>query len=184
MAKTPCKVRFQSATARAPGLLEFWDDTRWADRLKAIQEEDNAKLRLLAEQYGIQSGPDMFRELALALARELCPERKKHGRRAKWTDLIKGVLVVEIERLMRPNDPAHGVEWACMQLKGREPWKSFLDKIESDFSSPDPQEALRQIYYGFRNNRWATISLKAFRLHEHEGTIEDWEQQVSDIVKK
>lgn len=185
MAKKIPGLRFQSEETRKPGLLAavFWDDDSLGDRLKKYGEEDSAKLQLLCQHYGIQSSPIMFYELALALARELYPEPKKLGRKLKWTALNKGALVVEIERLVRPNDPAHGVEWACNQLSKREPWASFLEAKEGGTLGPDPAEALRQIYFDFRSDKWANVSRKAFRMYEHEGAIEEWEKQVFDFVR-
>jgi len=43
----------------------------------------------------------MYYKLSIALARELYPERKKVARKVKWNDMIKGILVVEIERLTK-----------------------------------------------------------------------------------
>jgi hypothetical protein len=171
---------FQSEEARKPGLLE--DDGSLRDRIKKYSEEDSAKLLLLCRHHGIQASPFMFYELALALAREIYPEPKKRGRKSKWTWLNMGALVVEVERLVTPNDPAHGVEWACQQLSKRELWASFLEKKEGTLS-PDPAEALRQIYFNFRGDKWANVSRDAFRMYEHEGAIAEWEKQVSDFVR-
>jgi len=185
MAKKIPGLRFQSEETRKPGLLAaaLWDDGSLGDRLKKYGEEDSAKLLLLCQQYGIQSSPIMFYELALALAREIYPEPKKRGRKSKWTALNKGALVVEVERLMRPNDPAHGVQWACEQLSKREHWASFLEAKENGTFGPDPAESLRQIYFDFRGDKWANVCRDAFKMYEYEGAIEQWEDYVIDCVR-
>lgn len=186
MAKKIPGPRFPLVETRKRGLLAaaLLDDGSLRDRSKEYSEEDSAKLLLLCQQYGIQSSPIMFYELALALAREIYPEPKKRGRKSKWTALNKGALVVEVERLMRPNDPAHGVEWACKQLSKREPWASFLEEKGSGTLGPDPAEALRQIYFDFRGDKWSAVSRDAFKMYEHEGAIEQWENCVIDFVRK
>lgn len=178
-------ISFPSEETRKPGLLSaaLRDDGSLRDHLNKYGEEDHSKLLLLCRRYGIQASPVMFYELALALARELYPEPKKRGRKSKWTMLNKGALVVEIERLAKPDDPAHGVEWACKQVAKREPWKSFLEVKESTGTNPDPAESLRKVYYDFRTDKCAVVMRKAFNWHEWEGGIEEWEKQVIDFVK-
>lgn len=185
MAKKIPGLQFQSEEARKPRLLgaALLDDGSLRDHLKKYSEEDSAKLQLLCQHYGIQASPIMFYELALTLAREKYPEPKKRGRKSKWTTLRSGALVVEVERLIRPNDPAHGVEWACKQLAKREPWASFLEAKEVGTLGHDPGEALRQIYFDFRGDEWANVSRDAFKMYEHEGAIAEWEKQVSDFVR-
>ena len=96
----------------------------------------------------------------------------------------KGVLVVEVEQLMRCNDPTHGVEWACKQLSKREPWTSFLEAKESGTIGPDPAESLRQIYFDFRDDKWAHVFRDVFRkMHEHDGAIQEWENCVIYFVR-
>jgi hypothetical protein len=91
---------------------------------------------------------------------------------------------VEIERTLKPGDSAHGVEWACTQLSKRTPWKEFLDQKHSSESASDPAEALRKVYYEFKDERWTEIARDAFRLHEHEDTVAEWEQFVTGSVRK
>jgi hypothetical protein len=185
MAKKIPGIKFQSEETRKPGLLAaaLWDDGSLGEHLKKYGEEDSAKLLLLCQHYGIQASPIMFYQLALALARELYPEPKKRGRKSKWTVLNKGALVVEVERLVKPDDRAHGVAWACQQLAKQEPWASFLETKEGDTFDPDPAEALRQIYYDFQSDKWAAVWRDAFRFNEHEGAIAEWENLVMDFVR-
>ncbi len=126
-----------------------------------------------------------FYRLALALARDFVPgfqEQKRRGARSKWTPFNKAALVVEIERIVWSDDRTHGVKWAAMQLAKDEPWRSFIKERESDYTSPDPTEVLRKMYYDFRNDRWANVMRDAFKLHEHNGEIPKWESQVADFV--
>jgi|GEM_PF-1096102 len=178
-------LHFQSEEKRHPGILgaALMDDGSLSDITKQHVEEDYTKLLMLCQHYGIQSGPSMFFQLSLALAREIYPEPKKRGRKSKWTDLNKGALVVEVERLVSPNDNSRGAAWACNQLANREPWKSFVEEKEGGASSPDPAEALRQIYFDFRGDRWAEVSRNAFRQYEAEDYVQGWEKRVDDFVR-
>jgi hypothetical protein len=147
--RTQPKISFGSRDRSATSLLaaELLKDGAIDEIIKRDLEEDYLKLGLLCQQYGIGEGPAKWFQLSLALARELYPEKKKPGRKSKWTLLNKGALVVEIERLTTPDDASHGVAWACKQLALREPWKSFLEIRESDNAVPDPAEALRTVYF-------------------------------------
>ena len=178
---TKKKISFQRGESRCIGVL--MDDAAIQKQVAEWVSEDHAKLLMLCQHHGIQEGPIMFYQLALTLARELYPEPKKRGRKSKWTLLNKGALVVEVERLVNPGDPAHGVEWACQQLAKHEPWASFLGIKEGGTFGPDPAEALRQIYYDFRDDKWAALSRDAFNMYEHEGTIAEWENMVTDFVR-
>lgn len=153
------------------------------EKIRAWQKEDDQKLLLLCLHYEISTGPDMFKELAVVLARELYPEKKKRGRKSKWVEAIKAVLVVEIERLVQPLNASFGVERACKQLAKCEPWKSFLEVKESHISSADSAEALRKIYFEFRNNKWAAVARDTYKYHDHEDKITEWERLVTEFVK-
>ena len=185
MVKKIRDLHFQGLDKRKPRLLAaaLRDDGSLSERIKEYSEQDSAKLQQLCRYYGIQSSPSMYYELALALAREIYPEPKKVGRKSKWTTLNQAALVVEVERLMRPNDPAYGAEWACKQLAKREPWASFIEEKESRTSSPDPAEALRKKYFNFRNDKLANVFRDTFKEHEHRGLIDEWEKKVADWVR-
>lgn len=180
--KVPC-VTFASEKVRMRRLKSAALWGRLDEQLTKDSEDDHSKLLLLCRQYGIEEDEHTFYHLAMALARELYPEPKKRGRKSKWTMLNKGALVVEVERLVRPNDPAHGVEWACNLLSKRERWASFLEAKERGTLAPDPGEALRRIYFDFRDDNWANVSRKAFKMYEHDGAIERWEKIVVDVVR-
>ena len=169
--KTPT---FPASEARKLGLL--MDETARQKRAAEWAKEDHDKLLMLCQHYGIQDG-NLY-GLALSLARELYPERKRSGAKVKWTDLSKGALVVEIERLVKPDDPMHGATWAAKELSTKEPWKSFLKLSE------DPAEVLRREYYDFRDAKRADAMRDAFKMHEHAGRITEWDEQVTDFVRK
>lgn len=180
MTKKIPELSFPASETRRLGLL--MDEAAGQEKVAEWVKEDQSKLLLLCQHYGIQTNPFMFYELALALARKLYPEPKKRGRKSKWTALNQGALVVEIERLTIPNDPARGVNWACTKLAKREPWESFLETKEGD-TTPDPAEALRQVYYDFKDNKWAAVMRDAFKMREHEDTVSEWDEQVTDFVR-
>jgi len=173
-------VAFQAEESRRFGVLI--DEAGRREQARKWVEADHAMLLLLCQQYGIKEHPTMFYELALALARERYPEPKKRGRKSKWTLLNQGMLVVEVERLVKPNDPSRGVDWACQQLAKREPWKSFLEK-KSGTISAEPAEALRQVYYNSRDEGWTELSRDAFKFNEIQGEIEEWDNLVFDCVR-
>ncbi len=171
---------FASEDSRKLGLLT--SPAQALKKIQAWQKEDDQKLLRLCSHYKIATSPRMFEQLALVLARELYPAKKKSGRKTKWVEAIKGMLVVEIERLVDADNTSHGVEWACKQLSTREPWKSFLEKKESEDSSIDPAEALRKIYFDFKKNKLAAVTRKAFKYHERESTIAEWEKLIVEFV--
>jgi hypothetical protein len=146
-------------------------------------EEDRTKLCLLCEQRGIKDGPDMFYCLALALARERYPASKKPGRPKKWTEWIGGMLVVEIERLVKYKGPRYSVNWACGQLAKREPWKSFLE-VNGDTKSHDPVKSLRQAYYSSRDGKTTKLLRLAHERCENAYSAELWQAFVTSFVKE
>jgi hypothetical protein len=143
-------------------------------------EDDHNRLLQLCAHFGVANGPDQWYQLALTLARELYPAPKKKGR-TKWTITARMALVVEIERLVRPDDPAYGAAWAAKELVKREPWRSFMKR-----SDPDPErqaEALRKAYFDFRYDDWARMARGRFTRHKAQDTIAEWDAFVMDAVK-
>ena len=186
MAKKIDGLYFQSNEKRKPGLLSraLIDEASMREFVAQYVEEDHSKLVMLCRHYGIQDGPAMFYQLSLALAQEIYPEPRPRGRKSKWTELIKGALVVEVERVVKPDDQSRGVAWACGVLANREPWKSFLEVKEGSSFGPDPSEALRKVYFDFRGDKWAAIIRDAFNYHKHEGTIAEWEARLFALVRQ
>jgi hypothetical protein len=169
---------------RIVGLISS-DETR-SQKAQEWASEDFAKLRLLCKHYGIEENEGSFLALSLALARDFVEgfkEEEPVGRKTKWTDLNKGVLVVEVERLAVPGSKSKGVKWACAQLAKQRPWRDFVSSNEGTYSS-DPAEALRKTYFGFRMNPWARIATDAFRYHQCEGTVAAWNKFVIDAVDR
>ena len=175
------KVTFEDPASRRFGL--FADSEHVKQQIERWVSEDQEKLVLLTKQYGIQDGPMMFYQLALALARQIYPVSKKRGRKEKWNVLRKMVLVVEVERRVRPGDKSHGIQWACKQLAKREPWVSLVEKKEQGTLGPDPAEALRQVYLAFRTDKFANVARDAFEMWKYEDKVEEWESFAEDCVR-
>jgi hypothetical protein len=148
---------------------------KWSEDWAA---EDLGKLDALREHYGIEPGPHQYMALSLAMAREFVPgfqEEAKKGRPAKWDSVTKGILVVEVRRLVVPRT-AQGPTWACKQLASQKHWADFLEgKDAAVILSTEPAEALRQIYQSFRNDRFANVAWDAYRWHRQTDTLEEWE---------
>lgn len=137
-------------------------------------EGDHQKLLLLCDELGIESGPHQFYELSLALARKLYAGFQEASPAGKWTDLTRGFLVVEIERLL----DRHSVSSAAGVLAKRQEWKDFLGGKRRNGG-----EALRVQYVQFHENRWASVMRKAFRMAEHENELDGWHGKLIDALK-
>lgn len=167
---------------RIIGLLMSDDDAKenhakWA-------EEDMQNLLLLCEHFGISNGPDQFYFLALALAREVVPcfqEKTKEGRPRKWDDYALGLLAVEIERI---TDTGITLDNAAKALATRKPWDSFLEKWDygNSFSlGADPDEAIKTAYKSARKRIFTNVARDAFKWHELQGTVDEWESNVMSL---
>lgn len=139
----------------------------WAD-------EDHRKLILLCEELGIESGPRQFYALSLALARKLYAGFQEANPAGKWTDLTRGFLVVEIERLL----DKHSVSSAAGVLAKRQAWRDFLGSKVRNGS-----EALRVQYVQFHENRWAEIMRNAFKMAEYENALDGWQDMLLDALR-
>jgi len=109
-------------------------------------KEEIKKLDLLCEHYGIAEGQSKYLDLSLALARELYPEGKPQKRPNKWTNEIRAILAVQMERLIVKGKKNKQISWAANHLAKEEPWKSFIEKREEGGASPNPGEVLRTQY--------------------------------------
>jgi hypothetical protein len=167
------KSRFPNSETRKLGLL--MTDEQKIERIQKWNDEDFEIMLKLCEEHGVTS----WYELALKLAKECYKEPKKKGRKTKWTDYEKGVLVVEIERLSK--DKKNDIKSAAKKLSRREPWKSFVEAKNDDASSPDPAETLRKEYNAFRNNKWAKTFRDAYSYYVDTNKIDEWEKQVLEI---
>lgn len=141
-------------------------------QMQVIREwmaEDDKKLNLLCDEMGIVDGPTRFYDLSLGLARKFIPgfqQRKSHG---KWNDLTRSYLVVEIERLTADRKRGHNTTWAAKSLAKRPVWGTFLGGEGLDHG-----EALRKQYQGFKHDKIPRLFRDAFKWHEHEGTVDEW----------
>jgi len=171
-------VKFPPPEYFGPGLLDSPELSEYLlERQTQRNTEDIERMFLLCDEMGIQAGPFMWFELALALARKLYPEPRRKGRKPKWSPERLGYLVVEIKRLVINGK---SIERAADVLSKREPWKSFIEAKESDITDKDPGEALRQLYFGARNNKWAKLCWNAYKWHEINNDIAAWEAAVVD----
>lgn len=109
------------------------------------------------------SGPVPFFELALKLARKAYPPRKRKGRPQKWSAVNASALVFAVEELVDPQDRNKGVGWACEVLSKREPWCGILSDRTGGDLQPDPAEALRKVYYQFKDDPGATKLREIYR---------------------
>lgn len=198
--KKPSKIRFPELLSKAPGLL--WEGWRNSEVFRELQiqelQEDIARVDALCAEREIQPGSTMYLVLALQLAREAYPEAKKAGRNKVWNDLTYGVLVVEVERLKGKGDAVKPLTWVCKKLAKQPHWLKFLSQRDDpDCFSTNPSEALRKAYNSYiakMKKNWELapepkprLKAAAFRdmysLHQLEGTVEEWDKFVVDVLK-
>ena len=172
--------------ARAPRRLPLLvDEEQQLAIIKGWEQEDHDQLGLLADDLGIADDPSRWYRLALALARKHEPAFKERAPQVKWTPVIRGLLVVAIERLTgdkrltgkRPDNPSHTATWAAGILATRPEWLGFLH------GGGDP-EALRVQYSKFHGDIWARLCRDAFKLHQLQGTIAEWDADLRDALKR
>jgi hypothetical protein len=168
-----------------PGLLARDSDVaEWAAHCAA---EDGARLERLRKHYRIAPGPAQWQLLALAMAREFYAAPKPTST-VKWSPLIEGVLVVEIERLVEPGNRKRSATWAARELAERQPWGDFLAKADADPEDPeeapkDPAESLRRRYSRVRHSKKMLMFRKAFAHYEWEKTVAEWDAEVVAILR-
>jgi len=107
----------------------------------ALRELENLKLRALAHAFGLDDEPNMWFYLALKLAQLHYPEPKKAGRKLKWDQQIRLLLLSAVDRMVDPSDSTNGVNRACKNLAKIQPWQLLVAVVEN------PSEALRAQYY-------------------------------------
>ena len=104
----------------------------------------------------------------------------------KWTDVHRAFLVVEIERMVKPNEPEHGVEWACRILSRREPWASLV-KTQERGAKFDVSEVLRQHFYAARDaagvKRLVQILREFYTAQVDADTVGQWDDLVASVKK-
>ena len=142
--------------------------------IQGWQTEDHEKLLLLCDELGIAHGQNRFYELALALARKHYAGFQQAAPLSKWTDLTRGYLVVEIERLMGEGLDAKA---AASVLALRTEWKAFLSNTR------DGGEGLRVQYQRFKEARFAALIRDAFKRHEAENRLGEWDKNLPEVLK-
>lgn len=167
-------IGFANPQERRVGLLLSEEEKN--KQLREWAEEDRLKLvRLAREVYDIPDGPEQFYLLALALARIQHPGKNKVGRPSKWNSFNQGIVVAEVERLLKGRD---NLKSACFKISGKEPWKSFLAGDKA------PDQALLRVYHNFREDPRADAARYAFKFCELTGGLEEWDRHVNSLVKK
>ena len=137
------------------------------------RNEDCEKLLLLCDAMGIADGPQRFYDLSLALARKHYAGFQQAAPLSKWTDLTRGYLVVEIERLTAQG---HDAKAAAAVLARRPEWKSFS-------RTGSGGEGLRVQYQDFKDDRWAKLMRDAFKLHVHQNTLAEWHEDLREALQ-
>lgn len=140
--------------------------------IEGWHREDHEKLLLLCDELGIADGPDRFYRLSLALARKFYAGFQQEAPLNKWTDIARGYLVVEIERLMADGLDAKA---AASVLAQRPEWHSFSRTGAGG-------EGLRVQYQDFKDDRWAALVREAFKLHECENTLAEWHADLLEAL--
>lgn len=159
------------------------------EQKRVIEERiqlENYKLGLLSERYGVNRG-DYF-SLALALAREFVPGFKDEvarGRPFKWTPTAKGYLYVDVER-KKSEISELGIETRCVyECVAQLPrWSKFISNVEAKNRDPDPAETVRKKYQEAKSDPFCEICWKAFCLHKHSQTVEEWDNQADECLQQ
>ena len=170
---------------RRLGLLASEEDK--SERYVAWATEDFENLNLLCAHFGLSDGPDKYYLLALRLASEAVPcfqEKSKEGRPKKWTEFELGVLAVETERITTT-----GVSRICAAaiLARRAPWKGFLEGWGNEGINSigkDPAAALMTAYKSAKAARFTSVVRGAFKYHEANNTISEWDKTVLSVEKE
>lgn len=142
--------------------------------IEGWRKEDREKMLLLCEELAISDGPDRFYNLALALARKQYAGFQQVAPLSKWTEVARGYLVVEVERLT-----AEGldVKAAASVLAGRPEWKAFLSNTR------DGGEGLRVQYQKFKGDRIALVIRDAFKHFVVENRLEEWHKNLLEALE-
>lgn len=179
-------IKFPDRGYEGPGLITTLELERARlERIAKLDLDDYRRMLDLCIKFNIDlgKGESIWYDLALILARELYPEPKKKGRKTKWTQTKGAVLVVEMERLMGEKEPSKQyIQSVAYELSKQEPWKSFIEAKESGETSADPGEALRKVYFSFKNKWWTHICRDGFQYHVQTQDIEGWDQYVIETM--
>ena len=135
-------------------------------------------LRSLANKLEIPADKDMWRELALILARDKFPEPKPEGAPKKWNKNLKIALIGEVTRLLKQKELT--LSSACLLLAKKELWK----KITPSNDAFSRKELLRKRYYDLKINKEffqeATLQFKTMNKQDTwSAFIEELEKEVN-----
>jgi len=155
------------------GLL--MDEEQQNEAIRKRVDIELAKLDQLSEYYELRVGD--YCSLALALAREFIAgfkEAKPKGRPAKWDQVIRGYLYVDVERVARDFGPKK--RYANVAKKPH--WAAFIDSVDALNRDADPAEAVRKQYLAAKSDHFRKVFWKAYQWHESLGTVEEWDKEV------
>ncbi|OOZ40237.1 hypothetical protein [Solemya elarraichensis gill symbiont] len=172
------KIHFTNPESRKVGPL--MTEERRIEEVKKWVEEDIDKLDELCEFYKVEAGDAKYLSLALELARQFLPERKKRGAKTKWNEVSGCALAVELERLIEGG--ATQMKAAKMLAK-EEPWVSFIESKDSYDRSSDPAKALLEQYKKYRNDKMMKVMRDAFSYRKYIDDIDSWDKFVMGVTK-
>jgi hypothetical protein len=99
-------------------------------------------------------------------------EKRKTGRKKKWTFSHDAVLLIDIENLMDDTDCS--ASRASKLLAQQEPWKSFLSARDKFDPDPNPGESLRKRYSKVKNSISADAIRESYAYTVDLGEIDEW----------
>ena len=149
---------------------------------RAASEEDWENIRELFKHYQLDEtsaiDSQLF-QLCIAMGRKLHPKNPSAGRPKLWTDEMKGLLVVEMERLSLKN-PRMSTSQITRKLSKVKPWNTFI-KINS--SAGDRAEVIKQQFYAAKDKK-STEKIRQLYAHLMQiNSLDLWEQILALLEK-
>ena len=177
----------KAAAPRGLPALEFGLLVDTADVAALITkrcDEEFARMQAFAESLGIADEPARWYVVALHLARQHVPElmeAKPEGAPKRWHPWAHALLAVAIERHTATGKTETE---AANALARTNHWKAFVAKKDMGVSrdTSDAGEALRRAYSNAKKEPMAEIARKAFKWHELEGTVGEWDAEFPGYV--
>lgn len=150
----------------------------------ARYDEERARTIALAENLGIPDDWARWYLVALHLARQQVPElmeAKPEGAPKRWHPWAHALLAVSIERHMAAGKTERE---AADALARSDHWRTFVGKKNMGVArdTADPGEALRRAYSDAKKEPLAKIARMAFKWHELQGTVNEWDAQLPGYV--
>jgi len=109
--------------------------------------------------------------------------REKSGRKPKkWTMGVLFMLAGEMRHEI--DGGARTQEIAAKSLAGREPWKGFL--ASGQWQDGTDREPWANLLYQYTRmpRHYRKVGTDAYLMHALEGTVEDWNEQVRDLLRQ